>query len=60
MATKFVKGEVVKVNTVVPEGPVEKLRMDEDGVFWYQISWTDINNVSQTRWFREDELIAVN
>lgn len=60
MATKFVKGEVVKVNTVVPEGPVEKLRMDEDGVFWYQISWTDINDVSQTRWFREDELIAVN
>ena len=60
MATKFVKGEVIKVSTVVPQGPVEKLRMDEDGVFWYQISWTDINGEAQIRWFREDELVAVN
>jgi uncharacterized protein YodC (DUF2158 family) len=60
MATKFVKGEVVKVNTVIPQGPVEKLRMDEDGVFWYQISWNDINGDNQIRWFREDELVAVD
>lgn len=60
MATKFVKGEVVKVNTVIPQGPVEKLRMDEDGVFWYQISWTDVNGDAQIRWFREDELVAVD
>ena len=60
MATKFVKGEVVKVDTVVPQGPVLKLRMDEDGVFWYQFSWNDVNGVNQIRWFREDELVAVD
>jgi hypothetical protein len=41
MATKFVKGQEIKVNAVIPQGPVEKLRMDEDGNFFYMISWTD-------------------
>ena len=31
MATKFKKGDKVKVNAVIPQGPVEALRMDEDG-----------------------------
>ena len=57
MATKFVKGQEVKVNTVVPSGPVLKLRMDEDGVFYYMISWTDVDGVVQERWFKESELI---
>lgn len=57
MATKFVKGQNVKVNTVVPEGPVEKLRMDEDGTFYYLISWTDISGNKQDRWFKESDLI---
>lgn len=57
MATKFVKGQNVKVNTVVPEGPVEKLRMDEDGTFYYLISWTDVNGIKQDRWFKESDLI---
>jgi uncharacterized protein YodC (DUF2158 family) len=57
MATKFSKGQNVKVNTVVPAGPVEALRMDEDGNFFYQIRWTDENGVSQTRWFEESELV---
>lgn len=57
MATKFVKGQDVKVNTVVPSGPVQKLRMDEDGVFYYMISWTDVDGVVQERWFKESELI---
>lgn len=56
MATKFVKGQEVKVIAVVPQGPVLKLRMDEDGTFWYLIGWTDISGASQERWFREDEL----
>lgn len=58
MATKFAKGEVVRVKAVVPQGPVEALRMDEDGVFYYLISWTDASNVAQQRWFKEDELTA--
>lgn len=56
MATKFVKGANVRVKAVVPQGPVEKLRMDEDGNFFYLISWVDINGVTQNRWFAEDEL----
>jgi hypothetical protein len=57
MATKFVKGQEVKVNTVVPQGPVQKLRMDEDGVFYYLISWTDADGQVQERWFKESDLI---
>jgi hypothetical protein len=59
MATKFVKGQEVKILAVIPQGPVLKLRMDEDGVFWYMIAWTDEKGQSQERWFREDELTEV-
>jgi hypothetical protein len=58
MATVFKKGDTVKVNTVVPQGPVQALRMDEDGVVYYLIEWTDINGTVQQRWFTEDSLIA--
>lgn len=59
MATKFVKGQEVKLNTVVPQGPVQKLRMDDDGVVWYLIGWKDTDGVAQERWFREEELTEV-
>ena len=58
MATKFKKGDAVTTIGVIPAGPVEALRMDEDGNFFYQISWTDANGKSQTRWFAEDDLQA--
>ena len=58
MATKFKKGEVVKINAVVPAGPVQALRMDEDGNFFYQIKWIDVSGQEQTRWFREEDLVA--
>lgn len=56
MATQFKKGEVVQLKAVIPQGPVEKLRMDEDGVVFYMLSWQDAEGVTQRRWFREDEL----
>lgn len=56
MATKYIKGQAVKVKSVVPQGPVLALRMTEDGVFFYLISWTDANGVKQERWFEESEL----
>lgn len=56
MATKYAKDELVKVNSVVPQGPVEKLRMDEDGNFFYLISWTNAEGVTQQRWFAEADL----
>jgi hypothetical protein len=59
MATKYVKGQEVKLSTVVPQGPVQKLRMDEDGVIWYLIGWTDAEGMPQERWFREEELTEV-
>lgn len=57
MATKFIKGEEVKVIAVIPQGPVEKLRMDEDGNFFYLLSWVDAHGVSQERWFAEQDLV---
>lgn len=58
MATKFKKGEEVKTVGVIPQGPVEALRMDEDGNFFYQISWTDAHGTRHTRWFAEEALVA--
>ena len=59
MATKFKKDEVVRIKEVTPEGPVQALRMDEDGNFFYQIQWVDAEGQSQVRWFREEDLAAV-
>ena len=58
MATTFKKGDEVKVNAVIPQGPVQALRMDENGTFFYLISWTDIDGTEQQRWFAEEQLIA--
>jgi len=58
MATTFSKNQNVRVKTVVPQGQVEALRMDEDGTVFYRISWTDTDGKTQTRWFAENELEA--
>ena len=58
MATKFVKGQDVKVIGVIPQGPVKALRMDEDGNFYYLIEWTDANGNAHERWFDEADLAA--
>jgi len=56
---KFKKGEVVGLIAVVPEGPVQAMRMDEDGNVQYLVGWIDLNGDSQQRWFDEDQLEAV-
>ena len=58
MATTFKKGDTVKLVAVVPQGPVEALRMDEDGNFFYLVSWTDADGATQSRWFEEAQLTA--
>ena len=58
MATTFKKGDTVKLVVAVPQGPVEALRMDEDGNFFYLVSWTDANGITQSRWFDEAQLTA--
>lgn len=59
MATKFKKGQAVKLAAVVPQGPVKALRMDEDGNFFYLVEWEDLEGNAQERWFEEDQLEAV-
>jgi hypothetical protein len=58
MATTFVKGQEVKLRAVTPEGPVVKLRMDEDGAFFYLLEWIDAEGNTQERWFAESDLTA--
>lgn len=58
MATAFKKGQVVSLKAVVPSGPVQALRMDEDGVVYYLIQWVDADGVQQERWFEESVLVA--
>jgi hypothetical protein len=58
MATAFKKGDSVRVNSVLPSGPVQALRMDEDGTVYYLIEWTDANGESHSRWFPESDLVA--
>jgi uncharacterized protein YodC (DUF2158 family) len=58
MATTFTKGQTVRLKAVNPQGPVEALRMDEDGAVFYRISWTDAAGNTQSRWFAESELEA--
>jgi uncharacterized protein YodC (DUF2158 family) len=58
MATQFKKGDIVKVVAVIPQGPVESMRMDEDGNVQYLVSWPDANGVVQSRWFDEVQLVT--
>jgi hypothetical protein len=58
MATKFKKDDIVKLISVVPEGPVVALRMDEDGNFFYMVEWTDADGNVTQRWFEEHQLVA--
>jgi len=58
MAATFPLGSNVKVSTVNPEGPVLKIRFNDDGLIEYLVSWMDIDGVEQERWFLEDSLVA--
>ena len=54
----FKKGDVVKVKAVIPQGPIEKMRMDEDGTIWYLVAWTGDDGQTHERWFTGDDLVA--
>jgi hypothetical protein len=58
MATAFQKDQVVRLNATIPQGPVQALRMLEDGTIQYLVSWTDDAGVAQERWFDEGQLTA--
>ena len=53
----FKIGDNVKVKAVLPQGPIQRMRMDEaTGVISYLVEWTDADGHAQQRWFTEDEL----
>jgi len=58
MATAFKKGDTVKLVATIPQGPVQALRMDEDGNVQYLVSWTDADGAEHQRWFDEAQLVA--
>ncbi len=58
MATRFKKGDAVKLNIVVPHGSILAYRMDDDGVVYCLLEWVDVNGSTHQRWFKEDDLIG--
>jgi uncharacterized protein YodC (DUF2158 family) len=54
----FKKGDQVRLKSVVPEGPITALRMDEDGNVSYCVEWADAKGEIQQRWFDEDQLAS--
>lgn len=51
----FKKGDKVRLKVTVPQGEVAHMRMDEDGVIWYLMSWT-VGETTQERWFTLEEI----
>jgi uncharacterized protein YodC (DUF2158 family) len=59
MAASFKVGQEVKVVSPVPQGVVSALSVNQEGDIQYLVAWTDVNKVSQERWFSEDDLVEV-
>lgn len=58
MASKFKKDQVLRLKTVVPQGPVQKVRMTEEGEVEYLIVFTAADGQQHERWFNEAALEA--
>ena len=54
----FKKGDVVKLKTVVPSGPILAMRMTEEGDVQCLVGWKDADGVEQQRWFDQSQLVA--
>lgn len=52
----FKKDDIVRAKVVVPEGPIKKMRMDEDGVIEYLVEWSDDSGATHERWYTEDQI----
>lgn len=55
----YKKGDVVKLKGVIPQGPIVKMRMDDNGTVWCLMEWTTENGQVHSRWFMDNELEAV-
>lgn len=58
MAASFKIGQTVKVNAVVPQGPVQQLTVDQEGNITYLVEWTNAEGITHQAWYKEDQLIA--
>lgn len=58
MAANFKKGDVVRLDSVVPQGPVLDIQMSTEGEILYLISWLDADGAEQIRWFAEAQLVS--
>jgi hypothetical protein len=54
----FKKGDLVKLKTVIPEGPVLAMRMDEDGNIFCLVEWVAEDGEPTQRWFAESQLVS--
>lgn len=52
----FKKGDIVKAKIVIPQGPIVKMRMDEDGLIEYLVEWSDGSGVVHQRWYTADQI----
>ena len=59
MAASFKIGQEVQLITVIPEGPIVQLSVDQEGNITYLVAYKDSDGESQSRWFNEDELRVV-
>ena len=59
MAANYKIGQEVKLITIVPQGPVVALSVDQEGDIAYKVSYVDFQGVAQERWFKENDLEAV-
>jgi hypothetical protein len=58
MAGAFNLGNTVKLVTITPSGPVLEKRLMGDDIE-YLVQWEDADGDLHQRWFREDQLEAV-
>jgi len=59
MAAVFKVGQEVQLITVIPEGPVMRLVVDQEGNIEYLVAYKDSDGDFQSRWFKENELTLV-
>jgi uncharacterized protein YodC (DUF2158 family) len=59
MAASFKVGQEVQIITVIPEGPIMQLAVDQEGNIEYLVTYKDSDGETQNRWFKEDELKAI-
>jgi uncharacterized protein YodC (DUF2158 family) len=57
MAASFKVGERVKLTSVIPEGPVKTLSVNQDGDIQYLVEWQDADGANQEAWFKEEDLV---